>query len=81
MAAESIGVFRDVVCHHRVNRPGQTMASTGRELLAFFDHFVRMADLASPRHIGNVQQTVDTFFEFHKRTVIGNVANFVFEVL
>lgn len=42
MAAESIGVFRDVVCHHRVNRPGQTMASTGRELLAFFDHFKRI---------------------------------------
>lgn len=32
--------FLDVtLCYHRVNRPGQTMASTGAELAAFFDHF------------------------------------------
>ena len=33
--------FLDVtLCYHRVNRPGQTMASTGAELSAFFDHFL-----------------------------------------
>nr|WP_010400617.1 glycosyltransferase [Paracoccus sp. TRP] len=37
--AESIGHSRRVVCHHRINRPGQTMASTGVELAAFFTHF------------------------------------------
>ncbi len=39
MRAESIGFLDAVVCHHRVNRPGQTMASTGAELGAFFTHF------------------------------------------
>lgn len=39
MAAESIGFSRRIVCHHRINRPGQTMASTGNELSAFFTHF------------------------------------------
>lgn len=37
--ASSIGFLNSVVCHHRVNRPGQTMASTGTELTAFFTHY------------------------------------------
>ncbi|MFT3691455.1 glycosyltransferase family 2 protein [Paenirhodobacter sp.] len=37
--AESIGFSRQITCHHRVNRPGQTMASVGVELAAFFTHF------------------------------------------
>ncbi len=37
--AKTIRFSRRVVCHHRVNRPGQTMASTGVELAAFFTHF------------------------------------------
>lgn len=37
--ASRIGFFDTVICHHRVNRPGQTMASTGTELAAFFTHF------------------------------------------
>ncbi|MCE6967238.1 glycosyltransferase family 2 protein [Cereibacter sphaeroides] len=37
--AQSIAFSRIVVCHHRINRPGQTMASTGLELAAFFTHF------------------------------------------
>lgn len=37
--AESIAFTRQIVCHHRINRPGQTMASTGTELAAFFTHF------------------------------------------
>lgn len=39
LAAESIGFVNAVTCHHRINRPGQTMASTGVELAAFFIHF------------------------------------------
>lgn len=37
--AETISFSRHITCHHRVNRPGQTMASTGNELTAFFTHF------------------------------------------
>lgn len=37
--ARTIGFTRRIICHHRVNRPGQTMASTGEELSAFFTHF------------------------------------------
>lgn len=37
--ARRIGFLDIVTCHHRVNRPGQTMASTGTELTAFFTHF------------------------------------------
>lgn len=39
LAAERIGFCDTVICHHRINRPGQTMASTGVELAAFFTHF------------------------------------------
>ncbi|MCV3736650.1 glycosyltransferase [Rhizobium sp. TRM96647] len=37
--ARRIGFVDKVICHHRFNRPGQTMASTGRELLWFYDHY------------------------------------------
>ena len=49
------------------------------ELLALFEHFAGMADLAGPRHIGDVQQAVDPFFEFDERTVVGEVANLAFD--
>ncbi len=34
-----------------------------------------MADLACPRHVANVQQTIDTLFQFDECTVVGQVAN------
>lgn len=37
--ASRIGFFAGSICHHRVNRPGQTMQSTGAELAAFFTHY------------------------------------------
>ncbi len=41
--------FLDVtLCYHRVNRPGQTMASTGRELTAFIDHFETIVAALTP---------------------------------
>lgn len=39
LKAQEIGFLNKVTCYHRVNRPGQTMASTGVELAAFFTHF------------------------------------------
>lgn len=39
LAAGSIRFLNVVTCCHRINRPGQTMASTGIELTAFFTHF------------------------------------------
>lgn len=47
-AARSIAFVQRVICHHRVNRPGQTMASTGRELVAFFDHFQTIRSALPP---------------------------------
>jgi len=38
-AAQSFSFYNQVICYHRTNRPGQTMASTGVELLAFFTHY------------------------------------------
>ena len=44
--AESIAFSHEIICHHRINRPGQTMASNGMELAAFFTHFrTILADL------------------------------------
>ncbi|MCC6306569.1 MAG: glycosyltransferase family 2 protein [Rhodobacteraceae bacterium] len=43
LAAETIGFADRVLCHHRVNRPGQTMAATGEELAAFFTHYRTIA--------------------------------------
>jgi hypothetical protein len=37
--AGRVGFADAVLCLHRMNRPGQTMASTGTELMAFFTHF------------------------------------------
>jgi hypothetical protein len=39
LAAGGIAFHDAVLCRHRVNRPGQTMAATGVELTAFFDHY------------------------------------------
>ena len=45
------------------------------DLLALFQHFAGMADLARPRHVGDVQQAVDAFFQLDERTVVGQVAD------
>jgi len=39
LKARSITFHDRVLCQHRINRPGQTMASTGTELTAFFAHY------------------------------------------
>lgn len=39
LAAERIDYLDVTICHHRINRPGQTMVSNGAELAAFFQHF------------------------------------------
>ncbi len=37
--AERIAFLNEVVCYHRVNRPGQTVSAVGHELLWFYDHY------------------------------------------
>ncbi|WP_299658210.1 glycosyltransferase family 2 protein [uncultured Tateyamaria sp.] len=37
--ASRIAILDKIMCYHRVNRPGQTMASNGRELLFFYRHY------------------------------------------
>lgn len=46
--ATSIVFINEIVCFHRVNRPGQTMTSTGDELSAFFTHFETIFGEISP---------------------------------
>lgn len=47
-AAGSISFHDRILCRHRMNRPGQTMAATGVEFLAFFDHFETICRTISP---------------------------------
>jgi glycosyltransferase involved in cell wall biosynthesis len=37
--AARLSVLNKVICYHRVNRPGQTMGSNGKELLFFYRHY------------------------------------------
>lgn len=39
LKADRIAFHDRILCQHRINRPGQTMESTGTELIAFFDHY------------------------------------------
>lgn len=48
LKAASIAFCNQVLCQHRVNRPGQTMASTGIELMAFFDHYATIQACLPP---------------------------------
>ncbi len=45
------------------------------DFVALLEHFVGVRDLAGPRHVADVQQAVDAFFEFDERTVVGEVAD------
>ena len=38
-----------------------------------------MADLAGPRHVADVQQAVDAFFDLDERAVVGEVAHRAFD--
>ena len=38
-----------------------------------------MADLTSPRHIADVEQAVDPFFQLHERAVIGEISDLPFD--
>jgi len=45
---EKFSFYNQVICFHRVNRSGATMAATGEPLLAFFSHFDTIrADIAA----------------------------------
>jgi hypothetical protein len=47
----------------------------GFDFLALLEHFGRMVDLACPTEVGDVDHAVDAFFQFHKGTVSGEVAD------
>lgn len=47
-AAGSIRFHDTILCRHRMNRPGQTMAATGVEFLAFFDHYDTIRSTLDP---------------------------------
>ena len=46
--ATTIGFHDRALSYHRVNRAGQTMAATGTELMAFFDHFETISAKIDP---------------------------------
>ena len=48
--------------HHSVN------------LITLLDHLRWVNNLASPRHVADVQQAIDPIFEFDERAVVGQVA-------
>lgn len=55
-AAQRILFCDRVICRHRIARPGQTMASRGTELLAFFTHYDTItADLGRREHALRLQ--------------------------
>ncbi len=47
----------------------------GFDFVALLENFGRVVDLAGPGHVGDVDHAVDAFFEFHERTVSGEVAD------
>ena len=48
--------------------------------VALLDDLVRVDDLARPRHVGDVQEAVDTVFELDEGTVVRQVANLALDV-
>ena len=50
------------------------------DFLARFQYFVRIVDLASPGHVGNVNHTVDIIFDFNECAIAGHVSNFTVDL-
>jgi glycosyltransferase involved in cell wall biosynthesis len=48
-SAEGIVLVPEVLCYHRIGRPGQTMASTDERLFRIFQHFFIIRDWLSAR--------------------------------
>ena len=44
--------------------------------VALLQHFVGMLEAAVPRHVGDVNQSVDAVFHFDERAEVGEVADF-----
>ena len=45
------------------------------DLVALVHHLARMADLAHPAHVADVQQAVDAFLDLDEGAVVGQVAD------
>ena len=43
--------------------------------LALLEHLARVADLAGPAHVADVQQAVDALLDLDERAVVGEVAD------
>src|SRR4051812_32887276 len=50
------------------------------DVVAFFEDFGRMVDLARPGNIRDVDHAVQTFFQLDEGTVAGEVADFAFDL-
>lgn len=59
LAAERIDFHDTALCQHRVNRPGQTMASTGAELMVFFDHYETISALLPGQDVARAGAALD----------------------
>ncbi|MEH7830450.1 glycosyltransferase family 2 protein [Gemmobacter denitrificans] len=59
LAAGRIGFLDVILCQHRINRPGQTMASTGAELIAFFDHYETITALVTAQETARAEAALD----------------------
>ena len=50
------------------------------EIVALFEHFARVIDLACPGEIRDVDHAVDAFFEFYESAISGHVANLALDL-
>ena len=53
LAAKTARIVDAEICYHRFNREGQTMASVGLELCAFFTHYRTIEDLIGTRFLAH----------------------------
>ena len=45
------------------------------DLVALLQHLAGVRNLSRPRHVADVQKSVDTFFQFDKRAIVCQIAN------
>ena len=45
------------------------------DCVAFFENFTGVTDLACPGHVADMEQSIDSFFEFHEGSVVGEISD------
>ena len=48
--------------------------------ITLLEHFARVLDALAPRHVRDVDQAVDVFFDFHERTELGQVTDLALDL-